>query len=125
MQSTPPIVVGQDRKFYATPVVPQGNIILKVHLSKLPFLPVADLHATLVDNFSRFGNVRDALLLSTSTRYTVDKGSANTTSAPETITATSAINSKQVSPRANKGVAGQKYDPYSSSQTFSKGKRSV
>ncbi|KAG2193595.1 hypothetical protein INT47_007398 [Mucor saturninus] len=27
-----------------------------VHLSKLPFLPVANLHATLVDNFSRYGN---------------------------------------------------------------------
>ncbi|KAG2198728.1 hypothetical protein INT47_005413 [Mucor saturninus] len=57
-----PIVIGNDRKFHATPAVPQDNIILKVHLSKLPFLPVADLHATLVDNFSRFGNVRDVTI---------------------------------------------------------------
>ncbi|KAG2199306.1 hypothetical protein INT47_012940 [Mucor saturninus] len=57
-----PILIGLDKKFYATPAVPQDNIILKVHLSKLPFLPVADLHATLVDNFSRFGNVRDVTI---------------------------------------------------------------
>ncbi|KAI7871102.1 uncharacterized protein EV154DRAFT_570728 [Mucor mucedo] len=54
-----PILIGHDRNFYATPAFPQDNIILKVHLSKLPLLPVADLHTTLVNHFSRFGNVRD------------------------------------------------------------------
>ncbi|KAI7880020.1 uncharacterized protein EV154DRAFT_575789 [Mucor mucedo] len=57
-----PILIGHDRKFHVTLAVPQDNIILKVYLSKLPFLPVADRHTTLVDNFTCFGNVRDVTI---------------------------------------------------------------
>ncbi|KAG1136489.1 hypothetical protein G6F37_011463 [Rhizopus arrhizus] len=49
-------------KFPAFPAVDSQQALLKVNLSKLPLLPVKELRELLINNFSRYGTVRDIVI---------------------------------------------------------------
>ncbi|KAG0751580.1 hypothetical protein G6F16_013490 [Rhizopus arrhizus] len=49
-------------KFPAFPAVDSQQALLKVNLSKLPLLPVKELRELLINNFSRYGIVRDIVI---------------------------------------------------------------